>query len=124
MHWANRLQPGKNLLLDDALPLLPPKEGALTALAVAPTVESPRLRGLSIPRRQTMHTLIAIPPARPAQVPLSLREIFPWLLCAAVLLAVSVYFVGAEQGAYALLSGNGVHEFLHDGRHLLAFPCH
>jgi hypothetical protein len=34
------------------------------------------------------------------------------------------YFVGAEQGATSLISGTYVHEFVHDGRHLLGFPCH
>jgi cobalt transporter subunit CbtB len=35
-----------------------------------------------------------------------------------------IYFVGAEQGATALIHGRAVHEFVHDGRHLLGFPCH
>jgi len=71
-----------------------------------------------------MRSPIAIPPARPAPPPISLREIFPWFAFIGILAALSVYFVGAEQGAYALLPGHAVHEFLHDGRHLLAFPCH
>ena len=41
-----------------------------------------------------------------------------------LLAAVLLYFVGAEQGATSLFSGAGVHEFVHDGRHLLGFPCH
>ena len=35
-----------------------------------------------------------------------------------------MYFVSAEQGATSLLSGTAVHEWVHDGRHLLGFPCH
>jgi putative cobalt transporter subunit CbtB len=35
-----------------------------------------------------------------------------------------MYFISAEQGATALFSGTGVHEWVHDGRHLLGFPCH
>jgi putative cobalt transporter subunit CbtB len=27
-------------------------------------------------------------------------------------------------GATSLISGTSVHEFVHDGRHLLGFPCH
>ncbi|MEU7734314.1 CbtB-domain containing protein, partial [Streptomyces griseus] len=27
-------------------------------------------------------------------------------------------------GATAVISGEGVHEWVHDGRHLLGFPCH
>ena len=37
---------------------------------------------------------------------------------------VLVYFVGAEEGALSIISGTGVHEFVHDARHLLGFPCH
>ena len=29
-----------------------------------------------------------------------------------------------EEGATALFAGNAVHEWVHDGRHLLGFPCH
>jgi hypothetical protein len=58
----------------------------------------------------------------PAQIPV--REILPWLAFAGVLALLLIYFVGAEQGAAALISGHYVHEFVHDGRHLLAFPCH
>ena len=37
---------------------------------------------------------------------------------------LAVYFVGTEQGAMSIFSGMDVHEFVHDGRHLLGFPCH
>ena len=40
------------------------------------------------------------------------------------LFLLAIYFVGAEQGATSLISGTYVHEFVHDGRHLLGFPCH
>ncbi len=56
--------------------------------------------------------------------PIPLGELFPWALFAVVLAALAVYFVGAEQGATSLISGMGIHEFVHDGRHLLGFPCH
>jgi hypothetical protein len=36
----------------------------------------------------------------------------------------NAYFVGAEEGATSLIPGMYVHEFVHDGRHLLGFPCH
>jgi len=45
---------------------------------------------------------------------ISLREIWPWALFGFALLAL-VYAVGFNQG---------VHEWMHDGRHLLGFPCH
>lgn len=48
----------------------------------------------------------------------------PWLVLAAPLFLVATYFVGAEQGATSLFRGAAVHEWTHDGRHLLGFPCH
>lgn len=57
-------------------------------------------------------------------VALPLREIWPWLLFSGLLCLIAIYFVGAEEGATSLISGMYVHEFVHDGRHLLGFPCH
>lgn len=56
--------------------------------------------------------------------PISLKAIAPWALFFGILMLVLLYFVGAEQGATSLLSGEDVHEWVHDGRHLLGFPCH
>ncbi len=56
--------------------------------------------------------------------PIPLHQVLPWLALAALLAFVAMYFVGAEQGATALLNGTAVHEWTHDGRHLLGFPCH
>ena len=42
----------------------------------------------------------------------------------AVALIAQLYFVGADEGATSLVPGHYVHEFVHDGRHLLGFPCH
>jgi apolipoprotein N-acyltransferase len=53
-----------------------------------------------------------------------LSAVLPWLIFAGLLLLVALYFVSTEQGATALLSGTAVHEWVHDGRHLLGFPCH
>ena len=57
-------------------------------------------------------------------VPIPLRELLPWAIFAGLLCLVALYFVGAEQGATALIAGTDIHEFVHDGRHLLGFPCH
>jgi hypothetical protein len=51
-------------------------------------------------------------------------ELLPYAAFAGVLLMLLVYFVGAEQGASSVFSGRLVHEFVHDARHLLGFPCH
>ena len=61
----------------------------------------------------------------PVGVPaVSVRELAPWAIFVALLSTTVLYFVGAEQGATALLAGDAVHEWVHDGRHLLGFPCH
>ncbi|PRX48244.1 putative cobalt transporter subunit CbtB [Prauserella shujinwangii] len=61
----------------------------------------------------------------PVQIRIPLREIVPWAIFAGILSLVVLFFVTTEAGAVELLSTGGlVHEFLHDGRHLLAFPCH
>jgi Probable cobalt transporter subunit (CbtB) len=54
---------------------------------------------------------------------ISLREIWPWALFGLALLLL-VYFVGMDEGAASLVNGTTIHEFAHDGRHLLGFPCH
>jgi len=63
--------------------------------------------------------------AQPAFIPaIPLSDILPWAAFAGLLLLMALYFVGAEQGATSLMHGRAVHEFVHDGRHLLGFPCH
>jgi cobalt transporter subunit CbtB len=51
----------------------------------------------------------------PTSVPL--RELAPWLVFAGVMMLIIVYFISAQQNDW-------VHEWVHDGRHLLGFPCH
>lgn len=60
--------------------------------------------------------------ARPASVPVA--EIVPWAVFAGVALLALLYLVGIDQGATSLVPGSMIHEFVHDGRHLLGFPCH
>ena len=62
------------------------------------------------------------PVALPAPIPV--RELAPWAVFAGLILLLAIYFVGAEEGATSLIPGMYVHEFVHDGRHLLGFPCH
>ena len=58
-----------------------------------------------------------------AIAPIPVRDLVSWTVFGALLIA-ALYFVGAEEGATSLIPGSYVHEFLHDGRHLLGFPCH
>lgn len=55
--------------------------------------------------------------------PIPLRDILPWIIFGAVML-LAIYFVSAEEGATSIIPGMYVHEFVHDSRHLLGFPCH
>ena len=79
---------------------------------------------------QTERVAIATPP-------FSLVQVLPWLIFAGMLALVALYFISAEQGVASLFStlllevagpilfsGTAVHEWVHDGRHLLGFPCH
>lgn len=56
--------------------------------------------------------------------PLAPAELLPWIVFIGLLVLMAIYFVGAEQGATSLIQGHAIHEFVHDGRHLLGFPCH
>jgi hypothetical protein len=69
-----------------------------------------------------MTTAVFAPTSRPVAIPI--REILPWAVFGGLLLILAIYFVGAEEGATSLVRGMYVHEFVHDGRHLLGFPCH
>jgi hypothetical protein len=62
------------------------------------------------------------PTAGIATIPI--RELLPWVIFAGLICLLGVYFVGAEEGATSIIQGMYVHEFVHDSRHLLGFPCH
>ena len=68
-------------------------------------------------------TIATFAPAdQPVAIPI--REVLPWAIFGGLLLLLALYFVGAEEGATSIVPGMYVHEFVHDGRHLLGFPCH
>ncbi len=69
-----------------------------------------------------MFDIVLAPNDRPVAIPVS--ELLPWALFGGLLLLLAIHFIGTEQGATSLISGMYVHEFVHDGRHLLGFPCH
>lgn len=67
----------------------------------------------------------AAPVAGAPSVPtIPLRELAPWVLFFGLLAVLVLFFVSADQGAVSIPSGNAIHEWVHDGRHLLAYPCH
>jgi hypothetical protein len=58
-------------------------------------------------------------------VDLSAASAALWLAGTVFLALLVLYFVGVDQGATSLFgSDTHVHEFVHDARHLLGFPCH
>jgi hypothetical protein len=62
---------------------------------------------------------------RIASVDLSATSAALWLAATVFLALLTLYFVGIDQGAVSLFgSDSHVHEFVHDARHLLGFPCH
>jgi hypothetical protein len=65
-------------------------------------------------------------PATPTlEVPsIPVREIAPWALFFGLLGLMVLFFISADQGAVSVPSGNAIHEWVHDGRHLLGYPCH
>jgi hypothetical protein len=69
-----------------------------------------------------MASTVVTRPAVPAAIPV--RHLAPYAIFFGAVMFVLLYFVGSEQGALALIGGNAIHEFIHDGRHLRAFPCH
>ena len=73
-------------------------------------------------------TLFDAPQARTAKiraVDLSATSAALWLAGTVFLALLVIYFIGFDQGAVSLFgSDSHVHEFIHDARHLLGFPCH
>ena len=54
--------------------------------------------------------------------PIPIRDLWPWVLVAAFLVGV-IYLVTLDQGELSR-AGLFLHELMHDGRHILAVPCH
>ncbi len=66
-----------------------------------------------------------LPTTRPTPVVLPGTRAALWLLSTVGLCLALYYLVGVDQGAVSVFGNNMyVHEFMHDARHLLGFPCH
>jgi hypothetical protein len=55
---------------------------------------------------------------------LPISDILPCAVFIVFVAMALLYLVGAEAGATSIFPGMTVHEWMHDGRHLLGFPCH
>ena len=70
-----------------------------------------------------MSSTTTAPVATPVVVPIS--RAVAWLVGAALFALTLYYFIGIDQGALSVTGKNMyVHEFVHDARHFLGFPCH
>jgi hypothetical protein len=68
-------------------------------------------------------TAVATPVATPVVV--SAAKGAFWLGGAAVVALLLYYFIGVDQGALSVFGNDmHIHEFVHDSRHFLGFPCH
>ncbi|MGW0829203.1 CbtB domain-containing protein [Streptomyces prunicolor] len=64
---------------------------------------------------------------RPVSTPvvLPVSKSIVWLVGTALIALAAYYFVGVDQGAVSVFGNDmHVHEFVHDARHFLGFPCH
>lgn len=72
-----------------------------------------------------MSQVSAVPVAGAPSVPtIPFGQLAPWALFFGLLGTLVLFFVSTDQGAVSLLSGTAIHEWVHDGRHLLGYPCH
>ncbi len=70
-------------------------------------------------------TSIPAPAARQTPVVLPLSKAVLWLVSATIIALALYYFIGVDQGAVSVFGNDmHLHEFVHDARHLLGFPCH
>jgi Probable cobalt transporter subunit (CbtB) len=77
-------------------------------------------KGRTIPEGGTVTT---IPAATPVVLPVSKAVV--WLSVTVFLAFAVYYFIGIDQGATSVFGNNMyIHEFVHDARHFLGFPCH
>lgn len=64
-----------------------------------------------------------IPETRPITVPVSIGN--RWMISTVIIAVLMFYFIGIDQGATSVFGHNlYIHEFVHDARHFLGFPCH
>jgi Probable cobalt transporter subunit (CbtB) len=60
---------------------------------------------------------------RPVALPISRAML--WLIGTALVALAVYYFIGVDQGATSVFGKSMmIHEFVHDSRHFLGFPCH
>lgn len=72
-----------------------------------------------------MSNAVPAPASPEIAVPsIPVREFLPWLILGTLFTMIVILLLSATQGAVPYPDGTAIHEFVHDGRHLLGFPCH
>ena len=70
-----------------------------------------------------MSTAGALARTKTAAIPVT--QTIPWVLTALFMGLMLYYFIGVDEGATSVFGNTMVvHEFVHDARHFLGFPCH
>lgn len=69
-----------------------------------------------------MSQITATPELEIPSIPVA--QIAPWALFVFLIASIVLFFISADQGIVSIPSGNAIHEWVHDGRHLLGYPCH
>ena len=67
-------------------------------------------------------SIAATPEVETPSIPVA--QLAPWAAFVFLAAAVVLFFISSEQGLVSVFGGTAVHEWVHDGRHLLGFPCH
>jgi hypothetical protein len=80
---------------------------------------------LDPPRRLDLVAVLTTPQSLPIPVVVPVSRAMLWLAGAALLALAMYYFIGVDEGATSVFGNSMViHEFVHDSRHFLGFPCH
>jgi hypothetical protein len=70
-------------------------------------------------------TSIRAPAAKSTPIVLPVSKAMLWLVGTAIIALALYYFIGVDQGAVSVFGNDmHIHEFVHDARHFLGFPCH
>jgi Probable cobalt transporter subunit (CbtB) len=68
---------------------------------------------------------VTAPSAARSRTAISVSVGNKWLIGTVLIVAVLYYLIGVDQGAYSMFGKSMfIHEFVHDARHFLGFPCH
>ena len=70
-------------------------------------------------------SITSAPSSTTTPVVISVSASVLWLVGAAMAALTLYYFIGIDQSAVSVFGNDThVHEFVHDARHFLGFPCH